>query len=231
MRRVTFAVDYPPERAHPIHRQIVAGTPVTRMALLGWGPTASVTSLVWYDAERAVVSALLDEIDVVETAHLVERDGGTYAFTTQKRFGLDSAVLELIGQARVAFLPPVVFEDSGRARFEAVGEQSALSEFHDALAGELAVTIEHVRPFERRPATAVLTDRQREALVAAVDLGYYEIPRTGDVEDVAARLGCASSTAGELLRRAEQALVTHVVETTGMTTSDTGAVPGTGTEK
>ena len=215
MRRVTFAVTYPAERAHPIHRKMLADTPVTRMELLGWGPTASVTSLVWYDAERSAVAELLESVDIVETAHLVERDGGTYAFTTQERFGLDSAVLELIGQARVAFLPPVVFEASGVARFEAVGEQAALSAFYDALGEEVAVEIEHVRPFEQRPATAGLTDRQRAALEAAVEAGYYEIPRVGSVDDVAARLGCASSTAGELLRRAEQALVTRAVESDG----------------
>ena len=215
MRRVTFAVTYPAERAHPIHRKILKGSVVTRMELLGWGPTASVTSLVWYDAARPVVEELLESVDIVETAHLVEGDGGTYAFTIQERFGLDAAVLELIGQARVAFLPPVVFEASGVARFEAVGEQAALSEFHDALVDELTVEIEHVRPFEQRPATAGLTDRQRAALEAAVDVGYYEIPRTGSVDDVAARLGCVSSTAGELLRRAEQTLVTSAVETDG----------------
>jgi len=213
MRRITVAVDYPPERAHPIHRRIVEDAVVTRMELLAWGPTASVTSLVWYDAGRAVVSALLDEVDIVESAHLVERDGGTYAFTTQDRFGLDPAVLELIGQARVAFLPPVVFEDSGVARFQAVGEQAALSTFYDVLAGELAVEIEQVRPFEQRPATTGLTDRQRAALKAAVEVGYYEIPRSGSVEDVASRLDCATSTAGELLRKAEQTLVRRAVKT------------------
>ncbi len=54
---------------------------------------------------------------------------------------------------------------------------------------------------------AGLTDRQREAVEAALELGYYEVPRTADHEDVAAALACAPSTAAEHLRKAESALL------------------------
>lgn len=182
------------------------------MALLAWGPTASVTSLAWYDAGRDVVSSLLETVEFVETAQFVERDGGTYAFTTQERFALDPAVVALLERAQVAFLPPVVFEASGVARFEAVGEQAALSSFYEALGSELAVEIEQVEPFGRQPVATGLTDRQRTALAAAVEVGYYEIPRTGSVEAVASRLDCGASTAGELLRKAERTVVTDVVD-------------------
>jgi len=46
----------------------------------------------------------------------------------------------------------------------------------------------------------------------AVDVGYYDVPRTGDTEAVAAALDCEPSTAGELLRKAEAAVVTDSVE-------------------
>jgi predicted DNA binding protein len=182
------------------------------MELLTWGPTAAVTSLAWYDAGRDVVSSLLATVDFVEMAQYVERDGGTYAFTVQDQFALDPAVVDLLERARVAFLPPVVFEASGVARFEAVGEQSALSSFYDTLGSELSVEIEQVEPFQRQPAPRELTDRQRAALEVAVDVGYYEVPRIAGVEAVASRLDCAPSTAGELLRKAERAAVTGVVE-------------------
>jgi len=56
-----------------------------------------------------------------------------------------------------------------------------------------------------------LTDRQREALAAAWDAGFYEVPRNGGIEDVAAALDCAVSTASDLLRRAESRLVGDVL--------------------
>ena len=52
-----------------------------------------------------------------------------------------------------------------------------------------------------------MSDHQREALRVAWAAGYYEIPRTVAITTVAAELRCAPSTASDLLRRAEQALV------------------------
>lgn len=55
-----------------------------------------------------------------------------------------------------------------------------------------------------------LTDRQREAIRAAYEMGYFEIPRTASLEEVAAELGITASSLSERLRRAQ----THLVETT-----------------
>lgn len=54
---------------------------------------------------------------------------------------------------------------------------------------------------------ATLTARQREAVEAALSLGYYDIPREASYEDVAEAMGCAPSTAAEHLRKAEGKLV------------------------
>jgi predicted DNA binding protein len=57
-----------------------------------------------------------------------------------------------------------------------------------------------------------MTDRQREALAAAVSVGYYDRPRSGSLADVARELHCARSTAGELVRKGEASLVNAFVE-------------------
>jgi predicted DNA binding protein len=46
-----------------------------------------------------------------------------------------------------------------------------------------------------------LSPKQREALVAAVELGYYEVPRQASLSDVADELGVSSQAASERLRR------------------------------
>jgi len=56
-----------------------------------------------------------------------------------------------------------------------------------------------------------LTDRQREALVAAHELGYFDIPRTASLDEVAAELGIGASALSERLRRAQAALVETTV--------------------
>jgi len=57
---------------------------------------------------------------------------------------------------------------------------------------------------------SALTDRQREVLDVAVDLGYYDEPRQATQSDVAAELGVSETTVGEHLRKIEQRVFTAV---------------------
>ncbi|MFD1642548.1 helix-turn-helix domain-containing protein [Halohasta litorea] len=212
MKQVTFTARYPLELAHPMHRALIESEQLSRVELLLWGPTEAVTTLCWYDGPKAAVRELLEAVGSIERSALVAADGGTYGFLSQREYELAASVLELVSEAELIFLPPVTFLDSGRVRFQAVGEGPALSEFYAALGEVIETGIERVRPFRRGSvgrggSTGRLTDRQREALAAAVEVGYYEVPRTGDTEAVAAELDCEPSTAGELLRKAEAAVV------------------------
>ena len=211
MKRVSFGVRYSGELAHPIHCRMMAGHPVSRMELLMWGPMSSVRTLLWFDADPDETADVLESAESVVSTHLVAGDGGTYAFLGQSEYELGGPVLELVARSRVVFVPPVVFRDTGRVTFEAVGQSDLLGAFYDDLSDTLDAEIEAVHDFSRWSAPTDVTDRQRAALEAAVDVGYYEVPRTGTVEDVAAKLDCASSTAGELLRRAEAAVLTAFV--------------------
>lgn len=58
---------------------------------------------------------------------------------------------------------------------------------------------------------ATLTTRQREAVAAAVDAGYYGATREGSVAAVAETLGCSTGTAAEHLRKAEARVMRAVV--------------------
>jgi hypothetical protein len=58
---------------------------------------------------------------------------------------------------------------------------------------------------------AGLTDRQREALVRAHELGYFDIPRSASLDDVADDLDITASALSERLRRAQSALVETTV--------------------
>lgn len=49
-----------------------------------------------------------------------------------------------------------------------------------------------------------LTNRQREVIQTAFDMGYYEVPREASTEDVAGELGIDPSTVTEHLQRAER---------------------------
>jgi len=185
----------------------MAGTAIEEFALLMWGPRSTITTLSWYDGDPVALREVLGAVESETTSELVAGDGGTYAFVRQKRYGFDDDLLELVTDAGVVFLPPITFHESGEATFEAVGTTPLLSAFHETLRQRLETRIDRVTDFHRHGTGAALTERQRTALAAARAAGYYEIPRTGSVADVAESLDCSSSTAGELLRRAEAALV------------------------
>jgi hypothetical protein len=65
------------------------------------------------------------------------------------------------------------------------------------------------RDREPEPPGEGLSDRQREALRLAYEMGYFEIPSKASLEDIADELGVTSSAVSERLRRAQ----THLIET------------------
>lgn len=213
MKRVQFSATYPDDLVHPLHRRIVDAGHLTRGELLLWSPTADATTLCWFDGGSEATEAAVEAIDSLRASALVEDVEGTYAFLRQDDYEFAPVLLDAISDSRVIFVPPVVFLDTGAVRFEAVGEAAALGAFHEELSGLGDVAIERVREFERANPPSGLTDRQRTALEAAVSVGYYEVPREGTVADVAGVLECSTSTAGELVRKAEAAVVRDYAET------------------
>ena len=72
-------------------------------------------------------------------------------------------------------------------------------------------TLRRLIPADRATAPEEgLTEPQREALRAAYEAGYFEIPRSASLTDVAADLGVSASSLPERLRHAQ----THLAETT-----------------
>lgn len=211
MKRVTFQTEY----AEPVHsiQAAVGDTAVTTRAdLLCWSPTSDGTALAWFDADQATVGELLDGVDTVVGVSLHEDTTGTYALIEESQLELRQMALDTVADAAVAFPPPVVFYGNGTVRFNAVGPSVALNNLHGQLQKQTTVRIETVQEYRPRSSPGLLTDRQREAMAAAIAVGYYEIPRKGTVANVADTIGCSHSTAGELLRKAERSVITAVMD-------------------
>ncbi|WP_227380831.1 helix-turn-helix domain-containing protein [Haladaptatus halobius] len=68
-------------------------------------------------------------------------------------------------------------------------------------------------PSSPRQEMGELTTAQRDALVAAVEQGYYRIPRDATMEEVANTLDISSQAASERLRRGIDQLVTKILIT------------------
>ncbi len=69
-------------------------------------------------------------------------------------------------------------------------------------------------PDEPRVSVSGLTPRQREALVAACQQGYYKIPREVSSDELASELGISHQTLSELLRRGTEKIIKSQLITT-----------------
>lgn len=73
------------------------------------------------------------------------------------------------------------------------------------------------------PPVAVLTDRQREVLTAAVERGYYEVPREVTLEELAESVDVSHQALSECLRRAQENLAVDTLGPAGANPTDRAA--------
>lgn len=73
--------------------------------------------------------------------------------------------------------------------------------------------IEYVRSFGTRETDELLTDRQREVFLVALDRGYYDTPRDVTLTALADDLDVAKATASDILHRAEGKVLRWFAET------------------
>lgn len=105
---------------------------------------------------------------------------------------------------------------SDRWQFELrFSTQDALQTFHDRCREDgVEFDVGRVYTLGDDDATAHelgLTPEQREALVLAVESGYYEVPRRTTLDDVAAALSISQQAASERVRRATDAVLSTVL--------------------
>lgn len=96
---------------------------------------------------------------------------------------------------------PMTIRD-GTATLEVLAAQECLSELADQLQ-TAGVPFEVESIHGSVAVDELLTDPQRELLVAAVEHGYYAMPRRCTLTQLAESVGIAKSTASETLHRAE----------------------------
>lgn len=119
----------------------------------------------------------------------------------------------LLLSAREAGLPlrPPVDIQAGVASVWVTGSAERLSAFADRLE-QYGMTLEVEKVTSDVDPSSLLTDRQREVVEAAIELGYYDTPRRCSMGELANALGVAQSTCSETLHRAEGAIVRAFVE-------------------
>lgn len=116
-------------------------------------------------------------------------------------------LLFAIRESAIPLEPPVEIRD-GVASLEVTAPQERLSTLGTQLqAFGMSFDVEYIT--QSVDTDDLLTDRQRQLLVAAIEHGYYDSPRTCTLSELAESVGIAKSTASETLHRAEGTIIKH----------------------
>lgn len=190
---------------------------LTSERLIGW--TIPDDESVWYllfhgEGDVDAYRDALDEVDLVLEYDLTPVDGSSfYAYVVERIPPIESELLSAFAQGNLVVVPPVDFSD-GLATITFVGPAEDQRRLIGSLPEEYVADVERIGEFDHRYASVAgrLTDRQREAVRAAFRVGYYGVPRDATLDDVAAELDCSAASASKLLRRAETALMSVVLE-------------------
>lgn len=157
------------------------------------------------------LESLLAASETVIHADAFEGDqpGELIAFVQMEPEAPMSELLSLVDRHGLLINRPISVTDGG-VEVHVAGTEASIQSAMAELPADIDFSIEHASdgPVTDRSPQSRLTDRQREAVEVAIELGYYETPRQATYEDIADQLDCAPSTANELLRRAESTLVT-----------------------
>jgi len=180
--------------------------------LLEWNLAAEYPTVLFsVDGDPGAFETEVPDLPLLEHAEVVPTGAGQfYLLLSVDPAGQEMAegVFETVTRAGLVVLKPVLYRD-GHVHVRLIGDSTTLQRTIDDYPDDIAVEIQAIGESFTTPEmpAALLSDRQREAVEAALELGYYDDPRGATHEDVAERIDCAPSTAGDHLRKAEAKLV------------------------
>ncbi|MDJ1433456.1 helix-turn-helix domain-containing protein [Halostagnicola sp. A-GB9-2] len=159
-----------------------------------------------------VLESALDDASTVRSYQRVGSGDGRWLFDID--FDQDIVdIFEIVQSTDGTVLSASATNGSWQLRVRVV-EREALRTLYDRFRS-VDITPEIVRLYD--PTTEMhsrygMTNQQYETLLAAIDHGYFEIPREISMQELSDELGVSHQALSERLRRAYQALVTAELE-------------------
>ncbi len=132
-------------------------------------------------------------------------DAGFFSYTRYAADDLTRMLMEDRRESSYLMDMPVEHTADGGLRVTYIGTEAAFAGILSEQPEAVRIEVERIGPYTPGPRHVVsrLTERQREVLRAAVDLGYYQEPREATHDEIAAATGLSETTVGEHLRKIE----------------------------
>ncbi len=207
MRALTLLVDM--RSSHPDFRLFDEASGISRervyhVNILENGTTVMLGRLRG-DLDRAR-QLIEDRLDVLGLSISGDGDEGGLVYIHTQPPSEIRRFLKLPREHEVFFDFPVEGTRDGKLRVVMVGETNeVLQEALEDIPAEINVTVERISPYLEHSTNVMptLTDRQREVLDVALELGYYNVPRRATHHDIAELLGLTVGTVSEHLQKVE----------------------------
>ncbi len=187
---------------------------IQNITLLGDGTVLMLTQL---RGDLELARTILEERDDIRQCEVFGREEG-YAYIHAEATEIVQQLLAVEREHEVLISTPIEFGETERGegeelRVTLLGEdrtlQRVVSNAPDAVDVRLEETGEYQPNLDE--VAALLTDRQREILATAVEMGYYEVPRETTQREIAAALDIAPGTVTEHLQKIESKVLTPLV--------------------
>jgi predicted DNA binding protein len=200
---------------HPVDRSLATDPAVTRESIQQINLLDDGTGVMLYalrgDMGRAAELIAAHE-DIIDFEVSGEGEGLAYVhFHPNDR---TRALLDVVQQNEIILETPVECTAGGGIRFTVLGDGGAIQRAVADIPSDITLTLDRMGDYH--PDTgelfSALTARQQEILEAAVELGYYEVPRQTTHETIAETVGLSAGTVGEHLRKVEGRVLSALVD-------------------
>lgn len=199
----------------PMHELMKETSSVSERKMLHGNITIDdVDTFIFYiEGDRSIYESHLNRVPTIIDYDITPVDDEDfYVYIRVQTAETEQQLIAAFTRPSLVVIPPIEYRDDGSVHYTIVGSSEDLHAAVDAVPSDIHVTIEQVGDYDQNPLTptSILTERQREALQLGIDVGYYDVPRTGTVKDIAQEMSCAPGTAAEHLQKAESIVVTSL---------------------
>ncbi len=173
---------------------------------------AAISQVEFLDSNTKM-DELLEGGYLIDAQVLERQKNGSYIIFVRSGPSL-SLVLSSIGIESGYLFPPLGMGD-GKVKFSFLGSEQQIKAFLegiDQIGMHFKILLLSDLNFSPVSPLNQLTEKQRDVLLTAYKMGYYDIPRKITSEKIAKKLGLGDATMVEHLRKAEQRLMKQIIE-------------------
>ncbi len=219
MRYFDLRIEPAGQGIHPVDAALAEVDEVIRDALLHFDAFRDGSGVFLYTCRGDPEAALevVTDNDRVIGHDLLDVDEQSFNIYLYVKAGEPAgSLMAIVQKYRLMVNTPIAFVENGILA-TIVGDHEMFRNALEELPDTLSISIEQVGKYTPggRNAISKLTERQREVFEAAIDAGYYDIPRKVTQEDLAGEFDVTVSTIDEHLRKAEAKLLSALTRAPG----------------